>query len=213
MRPGIIHFVVTLEDCLAVGGHFYSSLCYRDSLRAAVLEHYFGDSITNTEHPRCGVAFFKAVCGYTSTWTSTEGGSGGLRKCRFTALLLWVWANWTSVAEGFPAWEELAALVVLIMNYDQLAPLLPSDSVGRVWQETTEFRHDHRAAVARTKELCLMARCLGFEKAVEAQEEAFRELNKLCMHSTARRSKGWRVVPVQVSSIVFAHDENSDDAS
>lgn len=66
MHPGVPHFVISLKDCLAVGGHFFFSALFSKSLRAIVLEHFFGKDITNTEHLTSGLAFFKAIAGYLS---------------------------------------------------------------------------------------------------------------------------------------------------
>jgi len=48
MRPGTPHFVVTLEDCLAVGGHFFSMCTMQRTLRSLLAEHYLGNVLTNT---------------------------------------------------------------------------------------------------------------------------------------------------------------------
>ena len=50
MKPYTVHYVVTTEDCLAIGGHFYSSHMYTWMLSAMVVEHYIGNLVTNTSH-------------------------------------------------------------------------------------------------------------------------------------------------------------------
>ena len=64
MRPGTWHFVITLEHCLALGGHFYNKENFVASLQSLIYEHYFGKWITNTAHPTSPVIFFKTLCGY-----------------------------------------------------------------------------------------------------------------------------------------------------
>lgn len=67
MQPGTPHFVVSLDDCLVIGGHFISSVCYDKSLMAMMLEHYAGTFVTNTEHPRCSILFFKLLDAHLSS--------------------------------------------------------------------------------------------------------------------------------------------------
>ena len=64
MHPGTMHFVLTLEDCLAVGGHFHSLATVGATLRAMTLEHYFGPATVNSEHPTSGIGFLRLVCRY-----------------------------------------------------------------------------------------------------------------------------------------------------
>lgn len=67
MQPGTPHMVVSLDDCLVIGGHFISSVCYDKSLKAMMLEHYGGTVVTNTEHPRCSLIFFKLLDAHLAT--------------------------------------------------------------------------------------------------------------------------------------------------
>lgn len=64
MRPGTRHFVVTVEDCLAVGGHFYNRENFSATMIAIVYEHYYGNSITNTAHPSSPIILFKLLADY-----------------------------------------------------------------------------------------------------------------------------------------------------
>jgi hypothetical protein len=61
MPPGTPHFVITTDDCFAVGGHFYNYDAIFDTMHAIVVEHYFGIVWTNTEHPTSAVLLFKMV--------------------------------------------------------------------------------------------------------------------------------------------------------
>ncbi len=65
MRPGTPHFVVTVEDCMAIGGHFYSKENFLATLQAIALEHCMGVSITNTEHPTAPLILFKLMNEYS----------------------------------------------------------------------------------------------------------------------------------------------------
>ena len=64
MRPGTCHFVITLEHCLALGGHFYNRDNYVTTLHSLIDEHYFGKWITNTAHPTSLIILFKTLCRY-----------------------------------------------------------------------------------------------------------------------------------------------------
>lgn len=70
MRPGVTHAVLTVEHSLTVGGHFFSSLAYWATLRAVTIEHFFGKYVTNTEHPECGIALFRSLCGILISFQS-----------------------------------------------------------------------------------------------------------------------------------------------
>lgn len=50
MRPGTVHVVYTLQDSIAVGGHFYTPNTMFNSYMAGIHEHSLGRYSTNTEH-------------------------------------------------------------------------------------------------------------------------------------------------------------------
>lgn len=68
MRPGQPHFVVSLNDCLAVGGHFYTSTNYESTLRGLITERFAGRMVTNTEHTTCPIVLFKLMDAHALTW-------------------------------------------------------------------------------------------------------------------------------------------------
>lgn len=59
MPPGTIHYVVTLEDSLCVGGHYFTDKTFTKTLYACVYEHFVGKAITNTEHSEAHIVLFK----------------------------------------------------------------------------------------------------------------------------------------------------------
>ena len=63
MMPGTPHAVLTLEDSLAEGGHFYSGLQYKRTLYSILAEHFCGKYITNASHPRAPLLLFKTLMG------------------------------------------------------------------------------------------------------------------------------------------------------
>lgn len=61
MHPATPHIVVTTKSCIAVGSHFYNLDTVHESFSAIVAEHFVGMYVTNTEHPRAPLLYFKAV--------------------------------------------------------------------------------------------------------------------------------------------------------
>jgi hypothetical protein len=61
MQPGTRHFVVTVEDCLAVGGHFYNADNYDRTAANIIYQHFLGRSISNTEHSDATFLLMKLV--------------------------------------------------------------------------------------------------------------------------------------------------------
>ncbi|KLO05144.1 hypothetical protein SCHPADRAFT_947151 [Schizopora paradoxa] len=163
MHPGVPHFVISLNDCLAVGGHFFSSALFSKSLRAIVVEHYFGKDITNTEHLSSGLAFFKATAGYLSL-------------CKL---------HKTQRPYALPEWHQLASLLVLVIHLDQLDPLLPECSEDLVnpsatWHSTEYFAHDHRIAYWLAIQLGVEVYCAELCVALDKAEADFAELVAKC---------------------------------
>lgn len=66
MRPGTPHFVVGVDDCMIVGGHFYNKNNFEATMVSMVMEHYMGTEITNTEHPTSPLILFKLLCSYVN---------------------------------------------------------------------------------------------------------------------------------------------------
>lgn len=64
MRPGTVHHVVTSKNCIAVGGHFFSSLMFSRTLDAVVVEHFAAEFITNTDHTEVHIVLFKMLQKY-----------------------------------------------------------------------------------------------------------------------------------------------------
>ena len=59
MGPSVPHNVTNIDDCLASCVHYYSLMNLRNLLRGLMLERYFGELCTNTEHSSSGIVFFK----------------------------------------------------------------------------------------------------------------------------------------------------------
>jgi hypothetical protein len=72
MRPGSRHFIITVEDCLAIGGHFYNANNFNKTACAIMLQHFMGTTIVNTEHSEAVSHLIKLVNHYN--WiTKFEG--------------------------------------------------------------------------------------------------------------------------------------------
>ena len=61
MRPATPHAVLTLDDSLTIGGHFYCGLHYERMLYGLLWEHLSRDYITNASHPRSPLLLFKTL--------------------------------------------------------------------------------------------------------------------------------------------------------
>lgn len=94
------------------------------------------------------------------------------------------------MADKKPDSEQLAALLVLVYHFDQLAPLLPPTSERELWQTTDEFKKDHRKARGLISELLLLA---GNEELYGAIEETLGKLSVLV--STCEESLGAELKP------------------
>lgn len=69
MKPAQPHFVISMSDCLAMGAHFYSAVCYSDTLRGLTVEHFAGKLVTNTEHTTTPLFLFKLLDVHLESWT------------------------------------------------------------------------------------------------------------------------------------------------
>jgi len=49
-RPNVLHYVMTLENSVAVGHHFYAAKCVRDSIHQSVHSLVRRGLITNDDH-------------------------------------------------------------------------------------------------------------------------------------------------------------------
>jgi hypothetical protein len=88
MRPGTRHFVVTVEDCLAVGGHFYNKETIDRTAISIVYQHYLGVSITNTEHSDAVFILMKLVHRYNKLHHQEGAWADRMKKGELYLLLL-----------------------------------------------------------------------------------------------------------------------------
>ena len=72
MRSFVPHFVVTTSDCLAIGGHFYSSVAYYDTLKSLIAEHFVGKNTTNASHTMSPLILCQAMVSLAAAVTGDE---------------------------------------------------------------------------------------------------------------------------------------------
>ena len=73
MRPCTPHVVLTGEECIALGGHFYNACQFQRTVYAIVYEHLCGNYICNAAHPRAPLLLFKALSSYTDEMLARPG--------------------------------------------------------------------------------------------------------------------------------------------
>ena len=61
LAPGAIHVVLTTEDSLIAGGHFFNLETFALTLNAVVLEHFAGLAVTNANHDDACIIAFKLL--------------------------------------------------------------------------------------------------------------------------------------------------------
>ncbi|KLO05148.1 hypothetical protein SCHPADRAFT_947147 [Schizopora paradoxa] len=90
------------EDCITVGGHFYSPATLDKTMMSLVTKRYVAPQTTNTAHSHCGVLFLRMLS-YLVYVFKNDGNKGSNTV-------------WT------PSSEQLAHIVVIASYLDQLAP-------------------------------------------------------------------------------------------
>lgn len=62
MRPNTVHMVVTLENSICHGGHFYAMSTMRDSCFGLYGCFFYNSKLTNTDHVRSRAMLRRMVC-------------------------------------------------------------------------------------------------------------------------------------------------------
>ncbi|TDL13288.1 hypothetical protein BD410DRAFT_847105 [Rickenella mellea] len=102
MAPGTPHYVFTTKDSLCVGGHFYCKALFSDTLRAITLEHFMGMSLTNIQHSSSPFLCVKILASYCEALRYRPDNEH------------------IAKLGDFPTWRELAHLVTLVANLNNL---------------------------------------------------------------------------------------------
>ena len=125
MQPGTAHFVISTEDCLAVGGHFYSPGTLDRTMMCMVFERYVAQNITNTAHTKCGALFIRKLCYLNSAFAYANEKDS-----------LWL-----------PTARELAHMIVITAYLDQLAPFEVEDLSEDIQRDPEDDGGEHEGDV------------------------------------------------------------------
>lgn len=72
MEPGVGHIVLSTENSLAVGGHFFNSANFLGTLKTVGIEHFIGRSVTNNDHSHSPLMLFKIAQYYLQVLQSGD---------------------------------------------------------------------------------------------------------------------------------------------
>jgi hypothetical protein len=156
MRPNRPHIAFTLEDCMVLGGHFYSALTLVQSLQAGMREHMHGRSLTNTEHLASEMILHRLVWSYHRLIQLAMVDSSISCLFSFIAygpslmfLTVWIWDT-----------SNLAALVIMCLSPELFEPqnCKDSDGVTLPWNWPPGLPEDRR--YGKRSGLWLLSRCL-----------------------------------------------------
>lgn len=117
MPPGTVHCVLTIRDCFAVGGHFYTKWSLGASFEAGIRENLSGIYDTNTQHIASEVILHAMLQFYMQAMHLVCPSSKRLKKPRFRKCIMplhWLFLrsrlSWPDVT-GLPAHDcTLASL-------------------------------------------------------------------------------------------------------
>jgi hypothetical protein len=83
MRPGTRHYVVTVENCLALGGHFYNRDNLGRTATSLIYQHFLGDILHNTEHSHAIFILLKLVHHYNGLYRQQDDFTSKVKDCKF----------------------------------------------------------------------------------------------------------------------------------
>lgn len=170
MQPATPHFVVTIEDAFAIGGHFYSLPTMKLSVRGMLLEHFFGSAIVNAAYPQCPIALMKLIDYLVDVLDPKRH----QREVR------------TEVKKHIDM-ETVALLCVLVHHIEQVGPEVPNEDENdfntEYWVGRMEYESDFQHACELVKQLCRLCATEDFLEYIKSCEEEFismaREFNKI----------------------------------
>lgn len=148
MRPGTPHYVVTLEDSLCVGGHFFTSTTFTKTLFACIHEHFVGTSITNTEHCEVHIVLFKIfqkwatgiLSGYDAKCQAQTAPPGEISSLLLSILFLT--ETLLDTSSDLPPASEFASLFIFMELANSLEPASDPAPGQRIWQKSSDFKKD-----------------------------------------------------------------------
>jgi hypothetical protein len=156
MQPNRPHIVFTLEDCIVLGGHFYSALTLVQSLQAGMHEHMHGCSLTNTEHLASEMILHRLVQSYHHLiqlvmFDSSIPCSFSFIAYGHSLMCLTVW---------IPDASNLAALVIMCLSPELFEPQNCEDSDGATLPWSWPPGLPENCRYGKRSGLWLLSRCL-----------------------------------------------------
>lgn len=138
MRPNAVHAVLTLEDSIALGGHFYNRSCFKDTFSALVAEFFNPLNVTNAEHRMSTLLLGK----YMAFLVDALAAKGDSKRMCFD---VWKFLKYTDVdfaldEELLPSLEELGYLVLTVKYIAQFVKQLKKDELQAAESEANEER-------------------------------------------------------------------------
>ena len=160
MQPATPHFVITIEDALAIGGHFYSSPTMELSVRGLLLEHFFGSAIVNAAYPPSPIALMKLL-DYLVDVLDPKRHQREVRN---------------EVKKHIRA-ETVVLLCVLIQHIKQIGPEIPKEGENdfntEYWIGEREYDSDFQHASELVQELIKLCATEDFLNAILNYEQEF----------------------------------------
>lgn len=160
MQPATPHFVITIEDALAVGGHFYSLPTMELSVRGMLLEHFFGSAIVNAAYPQCPIALIKLV-DYLVEILDPKRHQREVRN---------------EIKKNVRM-ETVALLCVLVRHIEQIGPEIPgageNDFNTDYWIGKMEYKSDFHHAYELVRDLVRLCATEDFLERITIYEQEF----------------------------------------
>ena len=159
MQAGTPHFVITLEDSMAVGGHFYNMPTMGKTLRAMVTEHFFGDTVTNTAHPMSPIGLMKLLDSLLVIFDDDDSEDQVKEEMRNTIDR-----------------RAVCDLCLIIWHLGQLQPEIPQNDYdfNKVyWHNTAQFKVDCGRARKLVQKLIKLLSTEEFKEILETAENEF----------------------------------------
>lgn len=171
MHGNTPHIVISIEDCLAVGGHFYSSKSFASTLCGLVVIHYFGRMTTNDDHSDCRSILFRLLFSYLRIArcinASVSKGKWELFEENGKLHIFIPYLFLSCCFSGIPNLKELASLLIAVIYMPDLTP----NASENPWQSTPQFRHDYELAEKYATELAVILEDVQSWKSILQQVE------------------------------------------
>ena len=147
MKPNTNHWVISLKDTLVLEGHFYCHEHLKETMRGLILDHFIGDTNTNTEHLNIPSLLMRELCAIADN-ISIGKEPGDVPTINPDIIFsLNPHLGDDEEYELEMDLQNLAYLLITVHHLNRLAPTLVEDDVmeyKRPWQESKAFKDDRR---------------------------------------------------------------------